>query len=59
MFGSTAKHATAPKKQNARVNPIVLDFMCAIESGFLFLVNAFPGAIIPTAIVPRHVSDDI
>jgi hypothetical protein len=34
ICGSAAKHAAAPKKQNARVNPIGLIFMCSIEAGF-------------------------
>jgi len=42
MVGSAAKHATADKKQNARVTPIVLIFMYAIETGFRSAVNIFP-----------------
>jgi hypothetical protein len=41
MFGSAAKHAAAAKKQNARVNPIDLIFMCAIETGCRRRVNTF------------------
>jgi hypothetical protein len=41
MIGSAAKHAAAPKKQNARVNPIVLIFMPSIETGFRERVNPF------------------
>jgi hypothetical protein len=44
IWGSAAKHAAPPKKQNARVNPIVFVFMCSIESGFSFSVNIFPAA---------------
>jgi hypothetical protein len=47
ICGSAAKHAAHPKKQNVTVNPIVFVFMTAIESGFLFLVNIFPGATLP------------
>ena len=46
ICGSAAKHAAHPKKQNARVNPIVFVFMAAIESGFSFIVNLFPEATI-------------
>ena len=42
ICGSAARHAAAPKKQNAIVNPISLLFMCFIETGFGFTVNAFP-----------------
>jgi prefoldin subunit 5 len=50
ICGSAAKHAAHPKKQNARINPIAFVFMTAIESGFLFLVNTFSGAMIPTGL---------
>ena len=46
ISGSAAKHDAHPKKQNARVSPIVLVFMHTIESGFSFRVNLFPGATI-------------
>jgi hypothetical protein len=39
---SAAKHAAAPRKQNAKVNPIVLVFMRAIETGFRCVVSIFP-----------------
>jgi hypothetical protein len=42
ICGSAAKHAADPKKQNARVNPISLLFMCFIETGFRCPVNNFP-----------------
>jgi hypothetical protein len=42
ICGSAAKHAAAPRKQNAKVNPIVLVFMRAIETGFRCVVNIFP-----------------
>jgi hypothetical protein len=41
ICGSAARHAAAPKKQNARVNPIGLIFMRSIETGFRRLVNTF------------------
>src|ERR1044072_4422415 len=41
ICGSAAKHIAQPKKQSARVNPMVLVFIHAIESGFLLGVNAF------------------
>ena len=40
--GSAARPTAAPKKQNARVNPIVFVFMRAIETGFRWTVNIFP-----------------
>jgi len=40
--GSAAKHSDPAKKQNARVNPIILIFMCIIETGFRRTVNIFP-----------------
>jgi hypothetical protein len=36
MSGSAAKQTAPAKKQNARVNPLVFVFMCAIECGFSF-----------------------
>jgi hypothetical protein len=42
ICGSAAKHAAAPKKQNAIVTPIALVFMHAIKSGFVVPVNVFP-----------------
>jgi len=44
IWGSAAKHAATAKKQNARVNPIVFFFMCAIESGFSSPVKIFSQA---------------
>src|SRR5882724_977099 len=37
--GSSAKHNAAPKKQSAKINPVVFIFMRPIESGSLFPVN--------------------
>jgi hypothetical protein len=34
--GSSAKHNAAPKKQSAKINPVVFIFMRPIESGSLF-----------------------
>jgi hypothetical protein len=34
IWGLAAKHATVPKKQNARVDPMVPIFMGLIETGF-------------------------
>jgi hypothetical protein len=45
ICGSAAKHAAAPKKQNARVSPIILIFMRSIETGFRCTVNNFPGQL--------------
>src|SRR4029453_951428 len=36
-----AKDNPAPKKQSARVNPVVIVFISSIEPGFRFLVNVF------------------
>jgi hypothetical protein len=41
ICGSAAKHTAPVRKENARVNPIVLIFMRTIESGFLTPVNIF------------------
>ena len=37
--GSSAKYNAAPKKQSAKINPVVFIFMRPIESGSLFPVN--------------------
>src|SRR5882762_6554178 len=39
ICGSSAKHNAAPKKQSAKINPVVFIFMRPIESGSLFPVN--------------------
>src|SRR6267154_5103738 len=39
ICGSSAKHNAAPKKQSAKINPVVFVFMRSIESGSLFPVN--------------------
>src|SRR6266511_1815607 len=46
ICGSAAKQSAHPKRQNARVNPMVFVFISAIESGFSFLVNLFPAVTI-------------
>jgi len=46
ICGVAAKQAAPAKSETARVNPKVFLFMHAIESGFLLLVNTFPGAMI-------------
>src|SRR5438552_17554533 len=42
ICGSAAKHAAPAKKPNTKVNPMVLIFMRAIETGFRRRVNIFP-----------------
>jgi len=41
ICGFAAKQVAHPKKQSARVNPMVFVFMRAIESTFLICVNTF------------------
>jgi len=41
ICGSAARQVAHPRKQNVKVNPIVLVFICSIESGFSFFVNNF------------------
>ena len=41
ICGSSAKHNAAPKKQSAKIKPVVFIFMRAIESGSQFPVNIF------------------
>src|SRR5262245_57799553 len=39
ICGSSAKQKAAPKKQSARVSPVVFVFISSTELGFLSLVN--------------------
>src|SRR5438270_6104583 len=58
ICGSSAKHNAAPKKQSAKINPVVFIFVRPIESGSLFPVNIslFLGRII--WIVDAYRSDE-